>query len=63
MQSVKQITVLAVILPLLGACATPEYEHWETAKQACRKHGGAIEVDTELGLCFCMDGTMCKLDD
>ncbi len=55
--------ILPPVFLLLTACATPEYEHWETAKQACRRHGGAVEVDTQLGLCFCMDGTICKLDE
>ena len=48
---------------LLCACATPEYEHWETAKQACKRHGGAIDIDMERGICFCMDGTICSLHE
>lgn len=45
----------------LSACATPEHELWEIAQYECRGRGGVIEVDVEKGLCFCLDGTVCKV--
>ena len=53
--------VLGLAVVWLGACATPEHELWETAQYECRGRGGVIDVDVDKGLCFCLDGTVCKV--